>query len=83
MTRIDERPDWQNHANCLTADPDLFFPQRGDMDSLAQAVAICSNCPVRTECLDYALANHEQHGIWGGLAPRARRGYRRQRASAA
>jgi WhiB family redox-sensing transcriptional regulator len=35
---------------------------------------------VREQCLEYALANGEKFGIWGGLSERERRRIRRQRA---
>ena len=37
-----------------------------------KAVAICASCPVRTQCLEYALRNSIKHGIWGGLNPEER-----------
>ncbi|MFZ4519640.1 MAG: WhiB family transcriptional regulator [Microthrixaceae bacterium] len=71
---------WQNFANCLGVDPDLFFPERGA--STKEAKQVCQGCVVREECLEYALANGEKFGIWGGLSERERRRIRRQRALA-
>ena len=62
------------------ADADLFFPERGA--STRRAKAICDGCPVRGECLDYALAHGEKFGIWGGLSERERRRVRRERSVA-
>ena len=62
---------WQDHANCLGVDPDLFFPERGA--STREAKEVCLSCEVRAQCLEYALANDERFGIWGGLSERARR----------
>jgi WhiB family redox-sensing transcriptional regulator len=62
-------------------DPDLFFPERGQ--SCTEAKAICAGCPVRTECLDFAIVSCEQFGIWGGTSERERRRIRRQRNRAA
>ena len=73
-------PDWQNRANCLGVDPDLFFPERGA--STREAKAVCRGCVVRGDCLEYALANGEKFGIWGGLSERERRRIRRARALA-
>jgi WhiB family redox-sensing transcriptional regulator len=67
-------------ANCLGVDPDLFFPERGA--STKEAKAVCQGCVVREDCLEYALANGEKFGIWGGLSERERRRIRRQRALA-
>jgi WhiB family redox-sensing transcriptional regulator len=72
---------WQDDANCLGVDPDLFFPERGA--STREAKEVCRGCVVREECLEYALANGEKFGIWGGLSERERRRIRRQRAQAA
>lgn len=68
---------WQNLANCLGVDPDLFFPERGA--STREAKEVCKGCSVRAECLEYALSNGERFGIWGGLSERERRRLRRQR----
>src|ERR687895_94786 len=59
---------WQEQANCLGVDPDLFFPERGA--STREAKSVCRSCEVRLECLEYALANAEKFGIWGGLSER-------------
>jgi len=69
---------WQEEANCLGVDPDLFFPERGA--STREAKAVCRGCEVRGDCLEYALAHGEKFGIWGGLSERERRRVRRQRA---
>ena len=72
---------WQERANCLGVDPDLFFPERGA--STREAKAVCRGCEVRLECLEYALEHGEKFGIWGGLSERERRRVRRQRAARA
>ena len=69
---------WQDQANCLGVDPDLFFPERGA--STREAKEVCRGCVVRNDCLEYALDNGEKFGIWGGLSERERRRLRRQRA---
>ena len=75
----DERR-WQEEANCLGVDPDLFFPERGA--STREAKEVCRGCVVRLECLEYALQNGEKFGIWGGMSERERRRIRRARAIA-
>jgi WhiB family redox-sensing transcriptional regulator len=70
--------EWQSRANCMGVDPDLFFPERGA--STREAKEVCRGCVVREDCLEYALANGEKFGIWGGLSERERRRLRRQRA---
>ena len=57
---------WQDDANCLGVDPDLFFPERGA--STREAKEVCRGCVVREECLEFALQNGEKFGIWGGLS---------------
>lgn len=67
---------WQKDAACRGEDLDLFFgPPTGDdreygpakSEREAEAKWLCSLCPVRTECLESALANGERYGVWGGL----------------
>src|ERR1700693_3743268 len=74
----DDTPDWKSQANCMGVDPDLFFPERGM--STREAKSVCRGCLVREDCLEYALANGEKFGIWGGLSERERRKIRRRRA---
>ena len=71
---------WQDYANCLGVDPDLFFPERGA--STKEAKEVCRGCVVREDCLEYALSNSEKFGIWGGMSERERRRIRRARAIA-
>ncbi|WP_331274740.1 MULTISPECIES: WhiB family transcriptional regulator [unclassified Schaalia] len=66
---------WQQHALCAQTDPEAFFPEKGG--STREAKAVCQSCEVRAECLEYALANDERFGIWGGLSERERRRIRR------
>ena len=66
----DDRP-WAAYAACRDADPDWFFPgPEGDHRS---AVRVCAGCPVREECLEWALETRMRYGIWGGLTERERR----------
>jgi WhiB family transcriptional regulator, redox-sensing transcriptional regulator len=78
--RVGATEGWQDHANCLGVDPDLFFPERGA--STREAKEVCRGCVVREDCLEFALGNGEKFGIWGGLSERERRRIRRQRAQA-
>ena len=72
---------WQDYANCLGVDPDLFFPERGA--STREAKEVCRGCVVREACLEYAIVHAEKFGIWGGLSERERRRIRRERSIAA
>ncbi|MDA8313056.1 MAG: WhiB family transcriptional regulator [Actinomycetota bacterium] len=67
----DSDPSWRRRAACRGLDPALFFPEIGE--SAAAPKAVCAQCPVSRECLDFALVNAETEGIWGGTTPRARR----------
>lgn len=67
-------PEWHERAACRGLDPDLFFPERGE--STTAAKAICADCPVRPECLGFALTENEKFGIWGGKSERERRAAR-------
>lgn len=67
---------WMASARCLDAEPDTFFPEKGG--STREAKAICADCPVRDDCLEYAMANDERFGIWGGMAERERRRLKRR-----
>ncbi|BBX17946.1 transcription factor WhiB [Mycolicibacterium duvalii] len=66
---------WQERALCAQTDPEAFFPEKGG--STREAKRICQGCEVRDECLEYALANDERFGIWGGLSERERRRLKR------
>ena len=63
--------DWAERALCAQTDPEAFFPEKGG--STREAKKVCLGCDVRSECLEYALANDERFGIWGGLSERERR----------
>jgi WhiB family redox-sensing transcriptional regulator len=67
---------WQDRALCAQTDPEAFFPEKGG--STREAKKVCSGCEVRAECLEYALANDERFGIWGGLSERERRKLKRR-----
>jgi WhiB family redox-sensing transcriptional regulator len=67
---------WQADSLCAQTDPEAFFPEKGG--STREAKKICGACEVRTHCLDYALANDERFGIWGGLSERERRKLRKR-----
>lgn len=73
----DEGPlAWQERALCAQTDPEAFFPEKGG--STREAKRVCASCEVRAECLEYALANDERFGIWGGLSERERRKLKRR-----
>jgi WhiB family transcriptional regulator, redox-sensing transcriptional regulator len=66
--------------NCASVDPELFFPQEIEMSdskvvskyqNLSAAKAICNSCPLKLQCLEYALKNYEV-GVWGGTTEHQR-----------
>lgn len=67
---------WVERAACRGRSTDLWFPSGGSSDAYSAALLICRRCPVRSECLDDALATeqaHARHGIRGGLTPTGRK----------
>jgi WhiB family redox-sensing transcriptional regulator len=60
-------------ANCRSHNAAEFFPS--DTAGIVQAQSVCVGCAVRAECLDYALANRIEHGVWGGASERARQAH--------
>lgn len=72
---------WRQRAACRGVDPDIFYPASDE--EVEAAKAICTVCPVREPCLEYALANRERDGVWGGATERERRRIIRQRRKSA
>lgn len=70
---------WMSWAVCQEVDPEAFFPEKGG--SPRDAKRICAGCPVRGECLDYAL-EHGLIGVWGGTTETERREMRWARRAA-
>ena len=75
------RDGWRAEAACRDADVSIFFPA-SDEDA-EPARAICATCPVRLECLEFAIATRQEDGVWGGLTEIERRRLRRRRQAAA
>jgi WhiB family redox-sensing transcriptional regulator len=68
--------DWWQEAACRTTDPDMFFPVSAHgpgQDEISRAKAVCAACQVRRQCLQFALATHQAHGVWGGTTEDERR----------
>lgn len=68
--------DWVEWGACRGADPNLFFADEFTPYN-PEARAMCATCPVTNSCLAWAIASHEEHGMWGGQTPRQRRELRR------
>lgn len=67
---LGDAPEWRDLALCREADPDAWFPEPGN--SAHAAKRICRRCPVRVECLTYALDTRQPDGVWGGKSERER-----------
>lgn len=76
-------PDWMDDAACADQSSTKFFTRdepRARESDLKEGLAICRTCPVRSECLDFALEMNCKHGLWGGYTSRERQRMRRQRS---
>jgi WhiB family redox-sensing transcriptional regulator len=62
---------WMANGNCAQEPPSTFFPSDGVGVEVARR--ICASCPVKEPCLEYALRNRIDHGVWGGCSERERR----------
>jgi WhiB family transcriptional regulator, redox-sensing transcriptional regulator len=63
--------DWRADAACREIDIDVFFAV--DETRQREAIAVCETCPVRQECLEYAITAREQYGVWGGVREQDRK----------
>ncbi|HEX5366879.1 MAG TPA: WhiB family transcriptional regulator [Acidimicrobiales bacterium] len=71
---------WMARGSCADAPPSLFFPSDGVGVEIARR--ICATCPVKDECLEHALGNRIDHGVWGGTSERERRRILKRRRQA-
>ncbi len=71
-------PDWRDKAACADddVDPEIFFPTPGG--DVFEPKKVCARCTVREQCLDFALANGEDEGVWGGLSEKERQKLKRR-----
>jgi WhiB family redox-sensing transcriptional regulator len=76
---------WLNEARCLNEDPELFFPVGNTgpaLEQIEQAKSICRQCDVAAQCLEYAIRENQDTGVWGGLSEDERRSLKRKYARA-
>ncbi len=72
---------------CAQLDGDMFFPDElEDTEEVMSlktmtAKAVCIDCPIKLDCLNYAVAHPELLGIWGGMTTKERRLLRRRTRS--
>ena len=67
----DSATAWMAQGACRNYPPAVFFPSDGV--GVDRARKICATCPVVNECLEHALAERIDHGVWGGCSERERR----------
>lgn len=68
---------WMAKGKCTELPPEIFFPSDGVGVEVAKK--ICATCKVKMICLEYAVVNHIDHGVWGGASERERRRIARAR----
>lgn len=78
VTATSGSEDWRSKGICAQVGGDTWFPERGG--STKEAKSVCHGCPVKDECLEWALTNDERFGVWGGVSERERRALRSQPA---
>jgi WhiB family redox-sensing transcriptional regulator len=69
--------EWMRYGKCREVKPATFFPSDGVGVDIARR--LCAECPVKEPCLEYALVERIDHGIWGGASERERRRILRRR----
>lgn len=68
------RPDWMLQAACRGQGFDDYFGQ-------FKGVGTCDGCPVRADCLAYAVADRRLEGLWGGTTTAERAATRKRRVA--
>lgn len=72
--------DWMPRGLCASLPPSTFFPSDGA--GVEEARKICTGCPVKEKCLEHALEQRIDHGVWGGCSERERRRILKRRRAA-
>jgi WhiB family redox-sensing transcriptional regulator len=80
ITELAKQPDWFDDAQCRGTETGIFFVEDSDREDtnnwaerLSIAKAICAPCVVKADCLEFALTNRQNSGVWGGLTAKERR----------
>jgi len=69
--KTEPRTDWTKLAACVDKPHKWWFPEQGMNPT--KAIEVCMDCPVRIDCLTFALRTNQPHGVWGGLTTDERR----------
>lgn len=72
-----QREDWQQQGACYRTGALRFFPPQGGDSRTPKA--ICRDCPVQFQCLEYAMRTNQRYGVWGGKSEKERRRIRSER----
>ena len=73
--------EWRELGSCRKLATSMFFPigQTGEAEvKIARAKKVCVTCPVRQQCLEFAITTNQEYGVWGGHSEEERRVIRRQ-----
>ena len=73
--------EWMKQGNCIGFPVEVMIPI--DKSGVDRARKICADCVVKDVCLEYALLNNIEHGVWGGTSERQRRGIKKYRRTSA
>ena len=76
-----ERESWMENGSCIYANSELFFLFGSSMKAIKkanEAKAVCNECFVKVDCLEYAVRTNQDSGVWGGATEEERKSIRRE-----
>jgi WhiB family redox-sensing transcriptional regulator len=76
-----EQESWMENGSCIYANSELFFPVGSSMKAIKkanEAKAVCNECFVKVDCLEYAVRTNQDSGVWGGATEEERKSIRRE-----
>jgi len=76
-----ERESWMENGSCIYANSELFFTVGSSMKAIKkanEAKAVCNECFVKVDCLEYAVRTNQDSGVWGGATEEERKSIRRE-----
>jgi len=76
LTMFSGDRSWVKRASCAGLATSFFFPDNNQVTP--EHKQVCFNCPVKVECLEYALKNQTSLGVWAGTSESDRRRIRRK-----